>query len=106
MGGIVRLSCSGHLGTNALAVHGWNYRRYVTRHHEGSSNVSENEFALQKIQENFSNYSAWHQRSKLLPRMYERGSSEYLEAISRGECCGAQCNYTVHVLMSVRQSWM
>lgn len=75
--------CSKLLQLDGRNFHGWNYRRYVTRHHEGSSNVSENEFALQKIQENFSNYSAWHQRSKLLPRMYERGSSEYLEAISR-----------------------
>lgn len=50
-------------------VHCWNYRRAVA----GLAGASpESEFALTtaKINENFSNYSAWHYRTVLIPRMY------------------------------------
>ena len=52
-----------------LAVHGWRYRRFVTAHME-RSDEEELAYTEQKINENFSNYSAWHQRSLLLLRMH------------------------------------
>ena len=53
--------------------HGWNYRRYITAQLERDTDADELAFALRKIENNFSNYSAWHQRSKLLPRTRTRG---------------------------------
>jgi geranylgeranyl transferase type-2 subunit alpha len=51
-------------------VHAWDYRRYVTSKlsctTETSLTQTEFDFTTTKINQNFSNYSAWHQRSKLL----------------------------------------
>ncbi|KAI8369858.1 hypothetical protein EDC96DRAFT_440570 [Choanephora cucurbitarum] len=63
---------------DARNFHGWNYRRYVVSHlrkqakdeHELTAIIkNEYEFTTRKINQSFSNYSAWHQRSKLLPEI-------------------------------------
>ncbi|CAI2172698.1 17895_t:CDS:10 [Funneliformis geosporum] len=54
-------------------IHAWDYRRYVTSQLSSTIKTSltqtEFDFTTTKINQNFSNYSAWHQRSKLLPRL-------------------------------------
>ena len=56
------------------SVHAWNYRRYVLESIPiRRSEQSELAYTTQKIEANFSNFSAWHQRSKVLSVMWEKG---------------------------------
>ncbi|KAG0041336.1 hypothetical protein BGZ90_009918, partial [Linnemannia elongata] len=75
--------------------HGWDYRRYIIRQldlkdKEEKGKVldraqSEFDFTTSKIHKNFSNYSAWHNRSTLLGKLAEDMSTEEREAIVDNE---------------------
>ena len=52
--------------------HGGGYRQYIARR-MGLPLDRELEFSRQKIEQNFSNYSAWHYRTALLPLKYSSG---------------------------------
>jgi geranylgeranyl transferase type-2 subunit alpha len=56
---------------NAPTVHAWDYRRYVLRSLPPSftprkTPQDELKYTRKKIEANFSNFSAWHLRTKLL----------------------------------------
>jgi len=71
--------CSKLLHHDARNFHCWNYRRYVAAQSQ-ITEADEFQFTTTLIEENFSNYSAWHQRSKLLPLLYPEEEA-YEEAI-------------------------
>ena len=50
--------------------HGWSYRRWVAARAELGPEHEE-QYARECIHANFSNYSAWHARSQLLPQLSE-----------------------------------
>lgn len=57
-----------------MSVHGWNYRRYVLGSMPVSrSEMSELAYTRGKIESNISNFSAWHQRSKVLGSLWAQG---------------------------------
>lgn len=59
------------LSMDARNYHGWHYRRYVVSKLEAAENKlyvdSEMQYTSGKINANFSNFSAWHNRSRLIP---------------------------------------
>ncbi|KAG8935545.1 Rab geranylgeranyltransferase [Tulasnella sp. 418] len=62
------------LDADARNFHAWNYRRYVVSSSpDPRSEISELDYTTKKIESNFSNFSAWHQRSKLLTALWEKG---------------------------------
>ncbi|KAJ8100899.1 hypothetical protein POJ06DRAFT_274672 [Lipomyces tetrasporus] len=61
------------LDRDARNFHGWRYRRYVVQRMEMATGKSmvrpEFDYTTVKINSNFSNFSAWHNRTKLIPRL-------------------------------------
>ena len=60
--------------------HGWHYRRFVVENMELECkndttlilkiNLDEFNYTTLKIQKDFLNFSAWHNRTKLIPKIY------------------------------------
>ncbi|ODQ55762.1 protein prenylyltransferase [Saitoella complicata NRRL Y-17804] len=67
------------LGLDPRNFHGWNYRRTVLRHIESQEQrgMEEEEWAYTSthIQKNLSNFSAWHHRASLIPKLLSRGQN-------------------------------
>jgi len=70
------------LEADARNFHAWDYRRYVL----ASTPVRRPEtvelaYTTKKIESNFSNFSAWHQRTKILPILWESGKLDRAQSV-------------------------
>jgi geranylgeranyl transferase type-2 subunit alpha len=65
-------------------VHAWNYRRYILANMPAQRpDKYELAYTTRKIESSMSNFSAWHQRSKVLSSLWDSG--ELVPSKSREE---------------------
>lgn len=68
-----------------IAVLAWNYRRYVLASMPvPKTEISELAYTTRKIEANFSNFSAWHQRSKVYTSLWESGKLDEAKCREEG----------------------
>ena len=75
------------LSLDSRNFHGWGYRRTVVSALESSALHTEDpsmsmvetefEYTTKMINSNLSNFSAWHNRSKLIPRLLDEGGADH-----------------------------
>ncbi|KAF8184919.1 rab-protein geranylgeranyltransferase [Mycena galopus ATCC 62051] len=66
------------LDADSRNFHAWSYRRYVlARMPVPRLETAELAYTTRKIESNFSNFSAWHQRTKVLSSLWGSGKLDY-----------------------------
>jgi len=69
------------LDADARNFHAWNYRRYVLAGMPfPRPEASELAYTTRKIEGNFSNFSAWHQRSKIYTALWDNGKLDPIKS--------------------------
>lgn len=83
-----------------LLVHAWSYRRIVLANMPiPRPETSELAYTTRKIESNFSNFSAWHQRSKVLSSLWSKGELDPIQSKEEGMCLrGSQRHMANHML--------
>jgi geranylgeranyl transferase type-2 subunit alpha len=84
------------LSTCSFTVLAWDYRRYIlSEMPTPPSEITELAYTSKKIESNFSNFSAWHQRSKTLASLWVQGKLD--ESKSREEGVTAKAVFSANL---------
>lgn len=82
---IVSLHTFRSLYVSTLQVLAWNYRRYVLASMpDQRPTITELAYTTRKISASFSNFSAWHQRSKVYSSLWNTGELDPLHSREEG----------------------
>ncbi|KAF7338661.1 Rab-protein geranylgeranyltransferase [Mycena venus] len=74
------------LDADSRNFHAWSYRRYVlARMPVARPETAELTYTTRKIESNFSNFSAWHQRTKILSSLWGSGKLDYSKSKEEGK---------------------
>jgi geranylgeranyl transferase type-2 subunit alpha len=74
-----------HLEITLLIVHAWDYRRYILAEIPNPRpEAAELAYTARKIEANFSNFSAWHQRSQTLTSLWDKGVLDKAKSLEEG----------------------
>jgi hypothetical protein len=65
------------------SVHCWNYRRFVVSR-SGEPHLNEFNYTTKHINQNFSNYSAWHYRSVLMEKISAQDPQFFEKQVPQG----------------------
>jgi hypothetical protein len=93
-----------------LTVHGWGYRRYVVgqmrkcQPDTSEIDAKEFEYTSTKIKQSFSNYSAWHYRSKLLPSIMKDMSDEERATVGKDGKVNSVVIDATYIILTTPQS--
>jgi hypothetical protein len=72
-------------GSLFVIVLAWDYRRYVLASMPvRRSEKAELAYTTKKIEANFSNFSAWHQRTKVLSSLWVSGEVDRASSLQKG----------------------
>jgi len=72
----------------SVPVLAWNYRRYVLASMPVKKpDIEEFAYTTKKIEASFSNFSAWHQRSKVYPLLWESNVLDHKKSQEEGAPC-------------------
>jgi geranylgeranyl transferase type-2 subunit alpha len=73
-----------------FTVLAWNYRRYILANMPVQRpESSELAYTTEKIESNFSNFSAWHQRSKVFLSLWDSGALDPVKCKEEGKAYAA-----------------
>ena len=83
-----RMRCCRLLEADERNFHGWGYRQFLMELMQAAPE-DEEAYAAAKIDKNFSNYSAWHLKTRLLKKVHHQSPTVTLDDLLKSQSSGS-----------------